>query len=202
MKLVGSDVDYLLIEDYAKSSLEKAAEVGAETVVFGSGVSRQVPEGFSNARAREQLIALLDRISDIARTFGISIVIEPLNKEECNIINSTSEAVQLVEDVEKHNIRLLIDFYHYCSEIEPTFKNAEKYLQHIHFARPCGRGFPQRMEEDERYAQFFNELRRMKYDKRISIEAYTTDFPRDARNALDFLHAAFRGDARQVVREL
>lgn len=196
LKVTGSEIDFCLIDDYAKSSLERAAKVGAEAVVFGSAISRQVPIGFSKEKATEQLRNLLTRISAIARELGISILIEPLNKEECNIINTTSEGIQLLESVSKNNVQLMIDFYHLSKEegCKLTFPNAEKYIQHIHFARPGGRRFPQRTDEDDRYFSFFNELRIIKYDKRISIEAYTKDFPKDAKKAHDFLHAIFRSN--------
>jgi D-psicose/D-tagatose/L-ribulose 3-epimerase len=191
LKVTGSDVNFHLIADYARSSLERAAEVGAEVVVFGSGVSRNVPMGFSQEKATEQLISLLSCISVIAREFGIYIVIEPLKKEECNIINTTFQGIQLLESVSKDNVRLLIDFYHLSKEdgLKFNFPNAERYIQHIHFARPRGRRFPRRIEEDSRYFPFFSELRKMNYNKRISIEAYTRNFQKDAKESLDFLHA-------------
>ncbi len=192
LKVTGSEVNSHLITEYVRSSIERAAEVGAEIVVFGSGGSRQVPIGFSKEKATEQLTCLLDRVSEIARDFGISIVVEPLRREECNIVNTTFEGVQLVESVSRDNVRLLIDFYHWCREDSSRidYPNAGRYIAHIHFARPRDRRFPQRIEEDSRYLPFFHELKRMKYDHRISIEAYTKNFQRDAKASLDFLRTA------------
>ena len=56
-----------------------------------------------------------------------------------------------------------------------------------------GRGdvFPRRWDEYD-YAPFFATLRQIGYDRRISVEASTQDFPTDAPLAITLLRRAFQ----------
>ena len=53
--------------------------VGADAVVFGSGGARRIPEGFDRERAKAQLDDFMRTAAEIAKEYGITIVIEPLN---------------------------------------------------------------------------------------------------------------------------
>jgi sugar phosphate isomerase/epimerase len=51
--------------------------------------------------------------------------------------------------------------------------------------------FPRKWEEFD-YAPFFAVLQKIGYDKRISVEASTQDFPTDAPLAIALLRRAFQ----------
>ncbi|WP_163582115.1 TIM barrel protein [Gracilibacillus saliphilus] len=75
---------------------------------------------------------------------GITIVIEPLNKKESNIITSVPETVALVEKVNRPSIQVLADLYHMMEENESleNIKTARSYLQYVHVA-DSGRMVPE-----------------------------------------------------------
>ena len=79
---------------------------------------------------------------------------------------------ELVNAVNDPNFQLMIDFYHLASEREDPaiVLTAREHLRHLHMANPQGRVFPLAWDEYD-YAPFFASLRRIGYDKRISIEA-------------------------------
>ena len=81
--------------EYLERALSRAHALGIELAVFGSGGARGVPEGFSYAEAWRQIASFLRRAADYGRKYGIAIAIEPLRREECNILNYVSEAVLL-----------------------------------------------------------------------------------------------------------
>ncbi len=84
--------EFVVVRD--KETLEKlskAREMGTQILVFGSGPAKNIPEGFPFQKGYEQIVNLLREISRPARECGITIVIEPLRKEECNIINTFEE---------------------------------------------------------------------------------------------------------------
>jgi sugar phosphate isomerase/epimerase len=193
IRLTGDYVDADQIERYLNLVLPRAGELGVEIIVFGSGPAKKVPEGFSRERAWEQLVDLTRFISSLASKYGITIAIEPLRKEECNIINRVSEGLRLVKEVDRANVRLLVDFYHLRSEGEDPsiLKECKDYLSHVHFARFKGRTFPKEIEEDEFYLPFINNLKEIGYRKRISVEAYSSDFYKDAYQSLQFLKRYF-----------
>lgn len=55
--------------------------------------------------------------------------------------------------------------------------------------------FPLAWEEYD-YAPFFANLRKIGYDKRISVEAGSTDIPGEGARAIGLLRRAFEGGAR------
>jgi D-psicose/D-tagatose/L-ribulose 3-epimerase len=188
IRLTGSEVNYQIIESYLEAALERACQLGVKIIVFGSSGAKNVPEGFPVDRAWEQLVVLLRYISDKINTCGITIAIEPLNKLESNIINTSEEGLRLAKEVDKENIKLLVDYYHMAAEKEDVkcLLNAGDFVRHIHFASPALRVFPSETDIDD-YTPFLNGLKEIGYNDRISVEAYTKDFCKDSKKALALL---------------
>ena len=180
-------MDYGKIEEYLDKALGRAAQLGVKVIVLGSPKSKNVPEGYPMDKAWSQLVELLRHIDPLVRTKGITIVIEPLSKLESNIINTAAEGLQLVKAVDRENIKLLIDYYHLVMEKEDPeiILDAGSYIKHIHFANPTGRVYP--IEAEDGYVRFMNLLKRIGYEGRISIEAYTKDFCHDAKRSVEIL---------------
>ena len=88
IRLTGNDVNEATQQAFVERVLSRAAETDVRLIVFGSGGARNVPDGFSHERAYEQLISFSRRAAVIAATHGITIVVEPLNRGECNVINT------------------------------------------------------------------------------------------------------------------
>lgn len=189
LKLTGTDVNWTKIKEYARKALETAALVGAKIVVFGSGQAKTIPDGFPKNSAYQQLIELCRMIDPIAVEAGITIVIEPLRKAECNIINTVEEGLQLMNDASCKNIRMLADYYHMGIENEDPdiLLKAGQDLRHVHFAKVQGRSFPLNVDEDLRYAIFFENLKKIGFNQRISIEAFTNNFYAEAKQSLALL---------------
>jgi sugar phosphate isomerase/epimerase len=62
-------------------------------------------------KAWEQLADTCLILGREASKYDITIVIEPLNKSETNIINSVAEGYKLAQQVNHPNVKLLADFY-------------------------------------------------------------------------------------------
>lgn len=187
IRLTGNDVDHGEIEDYLDKALGRAAQLGVKVIVLGSPKARNVPEGYPPDKAWAQLVELLRKIEPLVRTKGIAVVIEPLSKVESNIINNAGEGLRLVQAVDRENIRLLVDYYHLVMEKEDPgiILDAGSHIRHIHFANPAGRVYP--VAADDGSIRFMDLLKRIGYKDRISVEAYTRDFCRDAKRSLEIL---------------
>jgi len=183
VRLTGSEVKLSLALEYAKAAMERAAELGARVIVFGSSGAKNVPPGFPKAAAWKQLVELLQRLGSIAAPYGITIAIEPLNQKESNLINRAAEGLELAQAVNHANVQLLIDYYHLMMEQEDSgiILIAGPVIRHVHFAQVDGRIFP--TEANENYLRFFGVLRQAGYAGRCSIEAYTQNFAVDAPRA-------------------
>jgi len=193
LRLTGREVDQDIIYEYVCKALERAVRLGAKVIVFGSGKAKHVPKDFPLEDGYAQIAGLLKMIAPIAEEKDIVIVIEPLRKAECNLINTFAEGCRLARSVESEAIKVLVDFYHLTEEGEPvkSIKGyGRDYLRHVHFARPKSRMYPLNIEEAE-YGPFIDALKSIQYDARISCEAYTKDFLRDGANALQFFKENF-----------
>jgi D-psicose/D-tagatose/L-ribulose 3-epimerase len=192
IRLTGPETDRQQQMAYVTRALDRLASLGVQTVVFGSGGARRVPDGFAKDEAFRQLADFGRRIAPLARSRNMTIAIEPLRREETNIINSAAEGLALVEAIDDPNFQLMIDFYHLSSEHEDPgiIIRAGSHLRHLHMANPKGRVFPASWDEFE-YDAFFANLRKMGYDRRISVEASTRDLQTDAPRAISLLRRAF-----------
>ena len=198
-KVVGPDVDYNTLYHYVYTALERAAEIGGQIVVFGSGGARTVPDGFMPDEASEQLLAFLNLCADASDEMGVIVVIEPLQKAESNIINRVSEAALLVRHIARKGVQALGDTFHMEREDEPlsALIDARDVLAHVHVA-DTGRRAPATGTYD--YMALFRALREAGYDGRVAIEcSWGEDFEGEAARALHALQAAYHaveGEAR------
>ena len=192
IKVTGPQVDPEQQMAYVKKAFARLSRLGTGIVVFGSGGARRVPDGFSKDQAFQQLVEFGRRIAPEARARGITIAIEPLRREETNIINSAAEGLELVNAINDANFQLMIDFYHLASEKEDPaiVLRAREHIRHLHVANPQGRVFPLKWDEYD-YAPFFANLRRIGYHARISVEAGTQNLAVEAPQAIGLLRRAF-----------
>ncbi|KSU80371.1 Sugar phosphate isomerase/epimerase [Fictibacillus enclensis] len=186
LKITGEHVNISSVESYVEKALLRVKQIGADTVVFGSGGARSLPEGFSRKKGEEQIIQFLDLVANYSDPLGITVVIEPLNQKESNIINSVPEAVRIAKKVNRPSIQVLADFYHMDEENEPLghLVSEKDYIRHIHVAdtgrRAPGTGtYP--------YDRFVSCLSEAGYNGRISIECQWQDFEAEAGAARQFL---------------
>jgi len=193
VRLTGNAVDYGKIEEYLDKALGRAAQLGVKVIVFGSPKSKNVPEGYPMDKAWSQLVDLLKTIDPLVRTKGITVAIEPLCKLESNIINTATDGLRLSRAVDRENIKLLVDYFHLVMEKEDPeiLLRAGSYIRHIHFANPAGRVYP--IEIEDGYIRFMNLLKRVGYEGRISVEAYTKDFCHDAKRSVEVLRQLASG---------
>lgn len=190
IKIVGEEVDIDRVKEYLERSISRVQQIGADTIVFGSGGARSYPNSFSYEKAEQQVLQFLDMAADIADPLGMTIVIEPLNTKESNMINSVLEALDFAKKVDRKSIRVLADFYHMDEENEPldNIALAQEYLSHVHVA-DTGRYAPGTGSYP--YKEFSKRLKRAGYEGRISIECSWNDFTEEAAKAREFLEQYF-----------
>lgn len=186
IKVTGPEVDKYRIERYLRTALYRIEELGGEIVVFGSGGARTVPEGFPMDEAKDQIIEFVTLAGQIAGNHGITIAIEPLCKKECNIINTVKEGVEIVRAVDHPFVKVLADLYHMDEEKESLedIIEADGDLVHTHTA-DTGRLYPG--SGSYPHAEFFQALKKIGYEERISVECTFNDFSTEVVKALNFL---------------
>jgi D-psicose/D-tagatose/L-ribulose 3-epimerase len=190
MQVVGSEADLDAVSRYLDSALDRCRQLGASVVVWGSASSRNIPPGRSREQTWQEIKRFLGRAGDIAKSHGLVIGIEPLRKQESNIINTGAEALRLLDEVKHPNVKMIIDYYHLRVENEDPeiLLRARENIVHLHFANPNGRRWPRSADEDPEYGRFFQLLKQIGYTGGLSIEARGT-FEEDGAASLAFLRS-------------
>lgn len=193
LKITGPAADLSKLREYMTRVLTRAGKTGTTTLVFGSGVARNVPDGFDRDTAKKQIVDFVAMAAPIAQQNGVTIVCEPLNKGECNIINSVAEGMEFVRAVNHPSFQCLVDSYHFWLENEPlaNLEAAMKSIKHVHLADRDGRTAPGWSGTSD-YVPFFAVLKRGGYDGRIAVEAPKfTDNPDRFASVLEFVRQAW-----------
>lgn len=187
LKCVGPEADHAGVLAFAKTAFERAKQAGVKRIVFGSGKSRQIPEGFDRSAARQQLVDILKQMGPLAAENDVIVVIEPLNTKETNFINSVAEGTEIAKEANHPNICVLADFYHMGMENEgpDSIRKAGALLKHCHIAEKEDRSAPGTTDYD--FTPYFKALKDIGYTGGISIEGRWNDFENDLAAALKIM---------------
>ena len=186
------DPDFAKTNAYFDEKLPKLAAAGMKILVFGSGGYRKVPEGVDRAFAKARILDFLRLLSKRIEPYGMTAVIEPLNKGECNILNTSAEAAEYVRELDLANIRLLVDYYHFLLEGErlTAIADYKGILAHTHIARPVGRGTPAPYDGVD-YRGFLDALKAIGYDGLVVAEPRVgADWEKEYREFADAMARA------------
>ena len=195
LMVVGPTVDRARLAAYVAVAFDRIARLtgpGA-IVVFGSGRSRSVPEGFPREAALDQLAEFLGWLGPLAAQHGITLALEPLRRAESNVFNSLGEGAAFITERGLASVHLLADLYHMIEGAEPLTAIADQapLIVHSHTA-DTGRFAPG--SGDYPQAEFFAQLRAHTRCDRCSIECTWRDFDREIGSALATLRAAVGGE--------
>lgn len=195
---VGPAVDRAAIRAWAATAFRRAAQAGMRTVVFGSGGSRRIPEGFDRAEARRQFVDLLRELGPLAQRHGVQIAVEPLNPSECNFITSVTEGAAVVREAATPGVRLLADLYHMlrAGEGPEALRGCAGLLVHVHVAEREKRTAPGVAGDD--FRPFLAELAAIGYQGPVSIESGWDDLAAGLDKALAALRVQL-ADTRLAV---
>ncbi|MCS7060169.1 MAG: sugar phosphate isomerase/epimerase family protein [Anaerolineae bacterium] len=188
LPLVGAKRDVTALRTYLRRAFRRMVQLGASVAVFGSGGARRLPEDMPRQAALDQLAESISVIADEADRVGLQIALEPLNRNECNVLNTLSEAQAFIDVYDLAGARLLVDLFHLQMEQEPLahVTVAAPLLAHVHVAGG-GRRAPHIPGCD--YAGFMAALHEAGYDARISAECAWEDLSLQAGDAVAFMRS-------------
>ena len=188
LKTLGPDANHEAILERTELALKRAKECGSHYIVFGSGGSRIIPDGFDRNKAKEQHIELTRKMAPLAEKYGITIAVEPLNRGETNFINSLAEGVEIIDAVKSPRVRLLCDIYHMLKEDEPASEIVKygKHIVHCHIAEKAERTPPGVKGDD--FRPYLSSLKKIGYTGGLSIECFKyTDFDSEIKKGIEVL---------------
>jgi sugar phosphate isomerase/epimerase len=170
LKVTGPSVDYARMERYAEKAFARAQAIRMHTIVFGSAGARMMPEGWSAARGFQQYVDAVKLIAPLAATHGVTIVVEALNRGECNLINTLDEGADAARQVNHPNVKLVADIFHMLrnGEAPDAISRHADLITHSHVAENEGRAEPGVHGDD--FRPYLKALRAAKACSRLTIE--------------------------------
>ncbi len=171
---------------YVRHCIDAAQTLGATNVVgpLYSAVGRTwqaTPD--ERERDLELLVSHLRGLAAYADARGVVLCVEPLNRFETSFLNTTAQAIELIDRVSHPACRLLLDTFHMNIEersLGDAIRAAGRRVQHIH-ACENDRGAPGsgHVPWDDVAAA----LRDIGYDGAVVIESFTARVQTIARAA-------------------
>ena len=134
IRLTAEGVDFDKISAYVDHAFARAVQLGVKKVVLGSDKSRQLPEGYDQDKAYDEMIAAVKTcIVPACEKYGITVLIEPLRRP-CNFINTLKDGMRVVYGADHPQVKLLADTIHMITSGEdPAYVHEIKdYIQHVH----------------------------------------------------------------------
>lgn len=177
---------------HAEEVMRRMSLLGIEILVFGSGPARRVPADGDIDAGREELRRFLAMCAALGEQYGVTLVIEPLNPHECNVINTPQAALDMAAAVNSPRVAYLADAYHMAgSDVAPDALDHVAVLpRHIHVAEPPKRTCPG-STGGEYLKAFAASLHRTDYAARVSVECDFRDVADEMPKVKAFLDEWF-----------
>ena len=165
--LPGREADFCELFDRA---LDYAAGLGAGIIHLLAGV---VAEGTPREAYERAFIANTRWAADVARTHGVKILLEPLNRRDIPgyLHARTVETRRLIDAIDRDNVRLQFDFYHLQVMEGDLGEGLRRHLDvigHVQFSSLPGRHEPQHGEVNVSY--LFELLDKLGYQGWVGCE--------------------------------
>ena len=105
--------------DRIKSHFPLAKHFDALVII---GLIRGVtPQEQTHTQSMQYLIECLQECTDAARSAGVLLALEPLNRYETDLIRTADEGLDLLDRVKSNNLGLLLDTFHMNIEEAPRW---------------------------------------------------------------------------------
>jgi len=157
-----------------KLLLSASGELGGGVLILGSPKQRKSVPGQGKAGATAELRDSLLSLGGYAVECNSTLLIEALDHDQCDVINTLEEARDLVSAVSSPGIASMFDFHNCGDEKESWDTLIRKYsgmISHVHI-NEWGGGPPGSGESD--YVPAFRALKEIAFDGWISMEIFST----------------------------
>lgn len=174
--IFGDKFEIEALREFIAAAFEKTASIKWESIAFGSGAIRRIPDGVSYEKASDIFAGIIvNEVVPYLEKYDAYLNIEELNSNETNFLNSCTETVKLIERINHPRVKLLCDFFHMslAGETAEDVPSFVKHISHLHIASPLNsRAYPFENDGDnKKYKAFFKALKDCGYNKEyVSLE--------------------------------
>jgi 5-keto-L-gluconate epimerase len=171
-----------------KRHIELAGRLGSAVTIglLNGNLGDNISEA---AKRREKHLGCLEECCFSAANAGVSLLLEPLNRYECDWLNTTEDALSLIERIGAHNLKYLADTYHMNIEeqdIVASIQHAGSVLGYVHLvdSNRCGPG-----QGHLPFPEILNMLTEIGYDGYLSFECLPKpDVDRVLQDSLSYVN--------------
>lgn len=158
---------------YVNLLIDFCGDMGGKVMIFGSPKQRGT-QGNTVPQAKKIFSDGLARVADHAQKRGIRILIEPLDKTQTDVINTTAEAVEIIKAINHPSIQTMFDFHNTKDETDDfvtLLKKYRTYIYHVHVMEMDGKHLGTGNGIND-YVPAFQYLKDVAYNKWISLEVF------------------------------
>lgn len=119
-----------------EAHIDFASRLNAMVIIGGIRGKLTGPTEDWNTQREKGRQALVSCVRS-AEKKGVTLLLEPINRHETNLVNTVDQALELVEEMGSKSLRLLLDTFHLNieeSSIVGSFLVTGSYLEYVHFA--------------------------------------------------------------------
>jgi D-psicose/D-tagatose/L-ribulose 3-epimerase len=158
---------------HIRDLVDLCADLGPNGVmVFGSPKQRETTGGATRVDATQNFIDGLAGVAPHAASRGVTILVEALPTNQCDVITTLEEAAGIVEQIASPAVRTMFDVHNAVDEVEPHDALVDRHfdlIRHVHVneldGKHCGAG-------DYDFKPVLAMLRRRNYAGWVSLEAF------------------------------
>ena len=128
------------------------------------------PDNKDRKEVENLFIEVMRIICDSAKKLGVTILIEPVNRYECNFINTVKDGAILIKRIKRENVGLMSDIFHMNIEDDKIGESLVKYsdfIKYVHIA-DSNRYYPGRGHIN--FFDIFYALKKCNFDGWLSLE--------------------------------
>ena len=158
---------------YLDSLIDFCGDMGGEVMIFGSPNQRSA-KGMPVSEANKNFADGLAKVADHAKSRGVMILLEPLDKSQTDVVNTTAEAMEIVRAINHPNIKTMFDFHNTVDEslgFSDLIRKYYAHIYHVHVMEMDGRHLGTGTAVND-YVPAFKTLRELGYDRWVSLEVF------------------------------
>jgi sugar phosphate isomerase/epimerase len=158
---------------HIRNLIDLCADLGTGGVmVFGSPKQRATTGGSTREQATRRYVEGLATVAPHAAERGVTILVEPLPKGQCDVVQTLDEAAAIVGEIHSPGVRTMFDTHNAVDEVEPHAVLLERHydlIRHVHVnemdGKHCGAG-------SYDFKPVLAVLQRRNFPRWVSLEAF------------------------------
>src|SRR5215471_8370668 len=118
--------------DHIRALIDLCADLGPDGVlVFGSPKARCTTGGLSREQAIRHFVEGFACIAPHAEARGVTVLVEALPANQCDVVQTMAEAVAIVEEIASPAIQTMFDVHNTLDETEAHHVLVDRYFDHV-----------------------------------------------------------------------